>query len=66
MISIERDTTELCRLCADSLIDELTAYVDILLVWNALPKGKREAIRLRIYNQLVELTASKRNLSSGD
>ncbi len=66
MISTEHDTTERCRLCVDSLIDELTAYVDIWLVWNSLPRGKREAIRLRIYNQLVELTASKRDIESGD
>lgn len=66
MICTEQDTTELCRLCTDSLIDEFTACVDLWLIWNALPKGNREAIRLRIYNQLKNITACKRDFSSGD
>lgn len=57
MISIEHDTTELCRPFVDSILDELTAYSDFWLVWNALPRGKREAIRLRIHDQLKNLTS---------
>jgi len=62
MIDTEQYTTELCRRCADSLIVELTAYVDIWLFWNALPKAKREAIRLRIYDQLKNITHTKRDI----
>ncbi|MBA7521435.1 hypothetical protein ES705_13542 [subsurface metagenome] len=52
---IKQDSVYLCRRLTDAAIDELTAYVDIWQIWQAMPRGRQEAAKLRLYDRLVKV-----------
>lgn len=55
VVVMKQDSVDLCRCFVDAAIDELTAHVEIFWIWQAMPRGKQEAIRLRIYDQVKKL-----------
>lgn len=61
---MKQDSADLCRRFVDAAIDELTAQVEIWWIWQAMPQGRREAIRLRMYDQLQKLIDEGKGLES--